>query len=91
MWAGVRRSTLAVYPDGAAAAANDSAFTYLEPSPDYEKVVAASGGYGERVAEAAALPGALARALAAVGDGRQAVLNVLVEYSDDEARRDAKG
>lgn len=90
MWAGVRRSTLAVYPDGAAAAANDSAFTYLEPSPDYEKVVAASGGYGECVAEAAALPAALTRALAAVGEGRQAVLNVLVEYSDEEARRDAK-
>jgi acetolactate synthase-1/2/3 large subunit len=90
MWAAVRRATLAVYPAGAAASDEDPAFTRLEPSPDYEKIVAASGGYGEKVEQAAALPGALARALHAVdAERRPAVLNVITEYGDEEARRDA--
>lgn len=90
MWAAVRRATLGLYPDGAAAASNRTPLTYLEPSPDYEKVVEASGGYGEKVERAGDLPGALERALAAVdGDGRPAVLNVLTAYSDADARRDA--
>jgi acetolactate synthase-1/2/3 large subunit len=92
MWAAVRRATLALYPAGDAAAANDSAFTYLEPSPAYEKVVTASRGYGERVERAVELPAALARALHAVEQERRAaVLNVLVDYTDEEARRDARG
>ncbi|MDF1555307.1 MAG: thiamine pyrophosphate-dependent enzyme, partial [Deferrisomatales bacterium] len=91
MWGAVRRATLSLYPDGAAAGATDPAFTRLEPAPAYERVVEASGGYGERVERAADLPGALERALHAVEqENRQAVLNVLVHYSDDTARRDAR-
>jgi acetolactate synthase-1/2/3 large subunit len=52
----------------------------LEPSPDYEQIVTASGGYGERVDDPAELPAALQRALHAVRvEGRQAVLNVICE------------
>jgi acetolactate synthase-1/2/3 large subunit len=91
MWGAVRRATLGIYPDGAAAKAAIPAFTQLEPAPAYERVVEASGGYGERVEKAADLPGALERALHAVElENRQAVLNVLVHYSDETARRDAR-
>ncbi|MHB8764996.1 MAG: thiamine pyrophosphate-dependent enzyme, partial [Deferrisomatales bacterium] len=88
-WGAVRRATLALYPEGAASRAHRPAFTALEPTPEYQRVVEASGGYGEKVERLADLPGALERALHAVEvEGRQAVLNVLVEYSDDQARRD---
>ena len=91
MWAAVRRATLGVYPDGAAAQSNHAPLTYLEPSPDYEKVVEASGGYGEKVENADDLPAALARALAVIEtEGRPTVLNVITAYSDDEARTDAR-
>ena len=90
MWGAVRRATLGMYPDGAAAKANRAPLTYLEPAPDYERVVEASGGHGEKVERAADLPDALARALAAVDGGCQAVLNVLTEYADADAAKDAK-
>lgn len=79
MWAAVRRATLSVYPDSETRLNRNAVFTYLEPSPEYEKIVEASGGYGERVEQAKDLPAALRRALYAVEqEGRQAVLNVLV-------------
>jgi acetolactate synthase-1/2/3 large subunit len=90
MWGAVRRATLSMYPDGAAAKANRAPLTYLEPAPDYERVVEASGGHGEKVERAADLPDALSRALAAVDGGQQAVLNVLTEYADADAVKDAK-
>ena len=91
MWAAVRRATLSVYPDGAASKVNRAALTYLEPAPDYEIIVRASGGHGERVERVADLPGAFERALRIVEvEKRQAVLNVLTEYSDSDAVADAK-
>jgi acetolactate synthase-1/2/3 large subunit len=91
MWGAVRRATLSVYPDGAASKVNRAPLTYLEPAPAYEKIVEASGGYGERVERIADLPGAFQRALHAVeAEKRAAVLNVLTEYSDADAVADAK-
>ena len=79
-WGAVHRSTLSLYPDGHAAAQTEPPFSTLEPSPEYEILVKASGGYGERVEDPAALPGALERALFAVQvEHRQAVLNVITE------------
>ena len=90
MWAAVRRATLGLYPEGAAAKSNRAPLTYLEPAPEYHKIVEASGGHGEKVERAEDLPGALERALRVVEEeGRQAVLNVLTEYSDADAKRDA--
>ncbi|UCE31847.1 MAG: thiamine pyrophosphate-requiring protein [Burkholderiales bacterium] len=90
MWGAVRRATLGMYPDGAAAADAQPALTMLEPAPRYERVVEASGGYGECVERAADLPAALERAFHVVEiERRQAVLNVLCHYSDEAARRDA--
>ena len=48
MWAAVREATLGLYPDGAAAKSNHAPLTYLEPAPEYQLIVEASGGYGEK-------------------------------------------
>ncbi len=91
MWGSVRKATLGMYAEGAAARSNRSPLTVLEPAPRYEKVVEASGGYGENVASAEDLPGALERALNAVEvEKRQAVLNVQTAYDDSEALADAR-
>jgi acetolactate synthase-1/2/3 large subunit len=79
-WAAVHRATLSMYPGGAAASLDAPTFATLEPSPDYERIVEASGGLGLRVEMPAELPGALQRAVHAVRhEGRQAVINVLTD------------
>ncbi|MBI2318208.1 MAG: thiamine pyrophosphate-requiring protein, partial [Betaproteobacteria bacterium] len=79
-WGAVHRSTLKMYPDGYAAREAEPPLSTLEPAPDYEKVVAACAGYGERVEDPADLPHALGRALHQVRvEKRQAVLNVITE------------
>jgi len=91
MWGAVRRATLSMYPDGAASKSNDAPLTHLKPSPRFEHIVEASGGYAERVETAAELPSAIARALKVIDtEKRQAVLNVLCEYTDGAAIQDAK-
>lgn len=79
VWNAVRKSTRALYPAGLAAQANEMPLSSLAPSPAYEQVIAACGGYGERVEEASALPDAIERALDVVRiERRQALLNVVV-------------
>ena len=91
MWGSVRKATLGIYPDGAAAKINRAPLTYLEPVPAYHQVVTASGGYGEEVNDPQSLPGALERALKAVEvEKRQAVLNVHTSYDDSAALADAR-
>ena len=77
MWGAVKRNTRDVYPDGFAARSNREPLTYFETGMRFEKAVEIVGGHGERVEEAGELPKALDRALDAIGDGRQAVLNVI--------------
>jgi acetolactate synthase-1/2/3 large subunit len=80
MWVAVHRSTLAMYPDGYAARANEPPLSMLDPPPAYEMLVEASGGYGECVRDPADLKAALQRALHAVRvEKRQAVLNVMIQ------------
>jgi acetolactate synthase-1/2/3 large subunit len=80
VWNAVRKSTRAAYPDGFAARSNRMPLSSLEPAPAYEKIIEASGGYGERVESAAALPAALERALHAVRvEKRQALLNIVCQ------------
>ncbi len=91
MWGAVRKATLGLHPDGAAARINRAPLTYFEPTPDYEKIVGASGGYGETVENADDLPAALERAIRVVEEEkRQAVLNVTASYDDVQALADAK-
>ncbi len=75
----VRRATLAMYEKGLAQAENDAhTLADLQPSPAFEKLIEASGGYGERVEKPEDLPAALARAVKVVREEkRQAVLNVM--------------
>jgi acetolactate synthase-1/2/3 large subunit len=81
-WAAVHRSTLSTYPKGHAAETKQPPFATLEPSPRFEHVVRASGGYSERVSEPSQLIPALEKALKVVRDEkRQAVLNVCLEAS----------
>jgi len=91
MWGSVRKATLGLHPEGAASRLNRSPLTSLEPNPEFEKIVQANGGFGERVDNAEDLPAALDRALRAVDvEKRQAVLNVQTIYDDAQALADAK-
>jgi acetolactate synthase-1/2/3 large subunit len=77
-WESVGRATRAMYPNGYAAQSNQAPLTHLQPSPHFEKVVAACDGYGEKVEDPADVPAALEGALKAVMvDKRQAVLNII--------------
>ena len=76
-WQAVHQAASAMYPDGDAVKADSMPLTALTPSPEFEKVVEASGGYGEKVADPDDLHGAIERGLMAADDGRPAVLNVL--------------
>ncbi|MDR3556448.1 MAG: thiamine pyrophosphate-requiring protein [Syntrophobacteraceae bacterium] len=79
-WNAVRRANAFMYPNGWAKKANSFPLTDLSPSPDYELVVAASGGYGERVDKPSEVLPALQRALHAVRvEKRQAVLNMVLK------------
>ena len=81
-WAAVHRATLSMYPDGHAAADAEPVLSTLAPSPEYERIVEASGGLGIRVERPQDLPEALERAKHAVRvEGRQAVLNVITEVN----------
>jgi acetolactate synthase-1/2/3 large subunit len=77
-WDAVDDSMRKVHPHGWGAAMKTPPLTSLSPSPDYEMIIQACGGYGERVEDPAELPRALQRALHAVrAEKRQALLNVI--------------
>jgi acetolactate synthase I/II/III large subunit len=77
----VRRATLSMYGKGTAAEDDGRLMADLDPSPDFEKLAEASGGYGERVERPGDLPGAIERALGVVRtEKRQALLNVICRY-----------
>ena len=76
VWNAVRRSTRAIYPKGHAAASNDMPLSSLAPSPAFEKVIEACGGFGLVVETPGELESAIEQAIAAVRRGQQALLNV---------------
>lgn len=80
-WNAVRHANLRMYPRGWAAKKKNFPLTELIPSPHFEVVATASGGYGERVEKAPEVRPALERALKAVREeGRQAVLNMICKH-----------
>lgn len=90
MWGSVRKATLGLYPEGAASSSNQAPLTYLDPAPEYHKIVQASDGYGEEVSDPGDLQAALERGIKAVEvDKRQAVINVHTTYDDAAAKADA--
>jgi acetolactate synthase I/II/III large subunit len=75
-WRAPKQSTLAVYPDGYAAKADDFHVSF-EPEADLPGVaVAAGGAYGVTVDDPDELPSVLKHALAVVQAGRSAVVAV---------------
>ena len=73
-WKAPKMSALAVHPRGAAAEADDFNVSF-EPAADLPAIAAAAGGaFGANVTDPAELPGVLKQALAAVHDGRSAVV-----------------
>jgi acetolactate synthase-1/2/3 large subunit len=73
-WAAVERAVNAIHPGGHASRRNRVPLASLEPSPDFAKVIEASGGHGERVERPDDLPDALARAMRIVRDERRQAL-----------------
>ena len=81
VWNAVRRANLSMYPNGWAAKTQHFPLSELQPSPHFEMLAMASGGYGERVEQASEVQPALQRALRAVREeGRQAVLNMICKH-----------
>lgn len=77
-WDAVKQSTLDVHPNGWAASTGTFPLSDLKPSPHFEEIARAFGGYGERVEAPEKLPGALERALRIVQEEqRQVTLNVV--------------
>lgn len=77
-WQRSREATFRYAPEGWAAKAESVPLCELEPSPRFDLICEAGGGYGELVEDPEALPAALDRALHAVRvDKRQALLNVI--------------
>lgn len=65
-----------MYPDGEAVTGNSFFGTHIN-APDYVKVAESAGGYGERVDAPDALADALRRGLAAVAEGRPAIIDAI--------------
>jgi acetolactate synthase-1/2/3 large subunit len=76
LYGAVRRATLDMYGAGMAAEADGRLLADL-PAPNFEKIVSAHDGHGERVERPADLPAALRRAADAVRGGQQALVNVI--------------
>ena len=80
-WGAVRGAAASVHPEGWAVRTDHFPLSELSPTPAYEMICQANGGYGERVEDPDAVLPALKRALQAVKEeGRQAVLNVVCKH-----------
>jgi acetolactate synthase-1/2/3 large subunit len=77
-WQAVKEAVLRVYPDGAAAQADEFQARLQGQQRHFEQVAQAFGAYGECVSEPGEVQAAIARCLQAVDAGRAAVLNVQI-------------
>ena len=75
--AAVKNSTLRVYPGGEAKAAGEFE-AELAPNVDFSKIAEAFGAHGEKIADPADVPAALARCVKEVRGGRAALLHARV-------------
>jgi acetolactate synthase-1/2/3 large subunit len=77
-WGAVKGAVQRVHPHGVAQERGEFLST-LPAGMDFSKIVEAAGGHGERVTDPAAIASALDRALAALAEGRSALLHVNVK------------
>ena len=76
-WHAVRRSTRGMYRDGYAAVAQPEPLTDFGPDLAYEEMMRVVGGFGLKVERSEDLVPALKAAMAALREGRQALLNIV--------------
>lgn len=76
-WNAVHRSTLGMYPQGLAAKEELMPLVSLGESPEYQDIMKACGGYGEKVSDPSSLLAALQRCLDANTRGQSALLNLI--------------
>ena len=76
-WSAVKEATLRMYPDGASKSL-DAFEARLAPDMEFARVCEAAGGHGETLTDPATAPAAIRRCLAAVRDGRPAVLHAKI-------------
>lgn len=74
-WSAVKQSVVRVYSAGAAHE-SDSFQARLAPEMDFSKIAEAAGGYGERLSDPSQVRAALARCMAALREGKSALLHV---------------
>ncbi len=67
-----------LYPQGAAVTNRNHVSSPIAPNPDYGQLAVMFGGYGEKVEDPAQIRGAVERAVAAVRDGKPAILDVRI-------------
>jgi len=67
------------YPKGEAAKAGMAAGTRITPAPDYSLLAQAYGGIGERVTKPSEVRLALERGLAAIAEGKLALIDVVLD------------
>lgn len=78
VWGAVQEANQKMYPRGWTSKVNEIPLSNLQPSPSFELLATANGGYGERVEHADQVRPALERALRAIRtERRQAVLNMV--------------
>lgn len=77
-WQAVKEAVLRVYPDGAAAQANEFQARLQGQQRHFEQVGEAFGAYGECLRDPQQTEAAIARCLKALDEGRSAVLNVQI-------------
>jgi len=71
----MKRLHLSLYPDGDAAKSGIFHGVNI-PGPDYQELATPFGGHGERVEDPKRLAGAIKNGLAAVAQGKMAILEV---------------
>ena len=74
-WSAVKESTLRMYPKGRASHTDEFA-SLLPQAMDFAGVARAAGAHGERLSDPAEVDAAVARCIAALDDGRSALLHV---------------
>jgi acetolactate synthase-1/2/3 large subunit len=79
-WHAVHRSTLGMYPNGLASKEEIMPLVSLGDSPEYDKIMEACGGHGEKVDKADDLEAALRRCLDANSKGQAALINLIAAF-----------
>ncbi|MBA2964122.1 MULTISPECIES: thiamine pyrophosphate-requiring protein [Ramlibacter] len=77
-WQAVKEAVLRVHPDGAAARLNQFHARLAGGQRRFEQVAQAFGAHGERVEAPEELEGAITRCLAALDEGRAALLSITI-------------